>query len=239
MSLYYPALRAKGPLPSLLSFHPRQLIMSGFTVLWASRLGSFLYQVRPASYASSDILPLTPVPTSEFKDRVPTRALMRSRRNLPASPARGSSRESGSRSPRCPSMPFVFSFYHYDLTMNLTVFTDRSTRSRRRRNPPSVVATLSEQRCGSERSRSRSWPTDRRVPGGRGRTPRSTTRSSSRVVRFSLPLFWFFSNPRLSLSSPRPLEPLEAPEVSPLRCLSLCARIRKLIGIRDTATLEK
>lgn len=44
VSLYYPALRNKTPLPSLLSFHPRQLAMSGFAILWAGRLGSFLFQ---------------------------------------------------------------------------------------------------------------------------------------------------------------------------------------------------
>lgn len=71
VSLYYPAYRAKLPLPNILSFHPRQLVMSesqrrekkhpccaaglglmmnervpgGFTVLWAGRLGSFLFGV--------------------------------------------------------------------------------------------------------------------------------------------------------------------------------------------------
>ncbi|ORY66663.1 DUF1295-domain-containing protein [Leucosporidium creatinivorum] len=44
LSLYWRPLTAGKPLPSLLSFHPRQLIMSGFCVLWAGRLGSFLFQ---------------------------------------------------------------------------------------------------------------------------------------------------------------------------------------------------
>jgi len=54
LSLYLPALRARSlarsqglPIPSFLtlsSFHPRQLIMSGLTLLWAFRLGSFLFQ---------------------------------------------------------------------------------------------------------------------------------------------------------------------------------------------------
>ncbi|KAM0746078.1 DUF1295-domain-containing protein [Meredithblackwellia eburnea MCA 4105] len=44
VSLYYPHLRAKAPLPNILTFHPRQLVMSGFAVLWAGRLGSFLFQ---------------------------------------------------------------------------------------------------------------------------------------------------------------------------------------------------
>ncbi|KAI7952411.1 hypothetical protein MJO29_008042 [Puccinia striiformis f. sp. tritici] len=50
VSLYYPSLRYKllhnsaAPLPRISSFHHRQLIMSGFTCLWATRLGSFLYQ---------------------------------------------------------------------------------------------------------------------------------------------------------------------------------------------------
>ncbi|MBW0460329.1 hypothetical protein O181_000044 [Austropuccinia psidii MF-1] len=49
-SLYYPSLRHKvlhnpaSPLPKLSSFHNRQLIMSGMTCLWATRLGTFLYQ---------------------------------------------------------------------------------------------------------------------------------------------------------------------------------------------------
>jgi hypothetical protein len=54
LSLYLPALRARSlaksqglPIPSfppLSSFHPRQLIVSGLTLLWAFRLGSFLFQ---------------------------------------------------------------------------------------------------------------------------------------------------------------------------------------------------
>ena len=54
LSLYLPALRARSlarsqrlptpGFPSLTSFHPRQLIMSGLTLLWAFRLGSFLFQ---------------------------------------------------------------------------------------------------------------------------------------------------------------------------------------------------
>lgn len=44
VSLYYPALRSKSPLPNILSFHPRQLVASAFTILWAGRLGSFLFQ---------------------------------------------------------------------------------------------------------------------------------------------------------------------------------------------------
>lgn len=50
-SLYAPALRSrfyegnKLPLPSITSFHSRQLIMSGLTMFWAVRLGSFLFQV--------------------------------------------------------------------------------------------------------------------------------------------------------------------------------------------------
>ncbi|KAI5475459.1 hypothetical protein MNV49_001350 [Pseudohyphozyma bogoriensis] len=44
VSLYYPALRSKAPWPKIGDFHPRQLVMSAFTVLWAGRLGSFLFQ---------------------------------------------------------------------------------------------------------------------------------------------------------------------------------------------------
>jgi len=50
LSLYLPSLRARSfaksqglPLPrfpGITSFHPRQLIMSGLTALWAARLGS-------------------------------------------------------------------------------------------------------------------------------------------------------------------------------------------------------
>lgn len=49
ISLYYPALRTKWatsnktPLPSLSSFHPRQLLLSAGTAIWAARLGSFLF----------------------------------------------------------------------------------------------------------------------------------------------------------------------------------------------------
>ncbi|KAF7317121.1 S5A-REDUCTASE domain-containing protein [Mycena chlorophos] len=48
VSLYYPALKAKfwngvpGPLPSLLSFAPRQLLVNAALGLWSVRLGSFL-----------------------------------------------------------------------------------------------------------------------------------------------------------------------------------------------------
>jgi len=48
-SLYYPTLRSryylglKTPFPALTSFHPRSLILSGLTALWAARLGSFLF----------------------------------------------------------------------------------------------------------------------------------------------------------------------------------------------------
>lgn len=54
MSLYLPSLRARSlafanrrplpPIPSLIQFHPRQLILSGLTALWAARLGTFLFQ---------------------------------------------------------------------------------------------------------------------------------------------------------------------------------------------------
>ncbi|KAG0145710.1 hypothetical protein CROQUDRAFT_671617 [Cronartium quercuum f. sp. fusiforme G11] len=50
LSLYYPALRARlfykssKPFPRITSFHSRQLLMSGFTCIWATRLGTFLYQ---------------------------------------------------------------------------------------------------------------------------------------------------------------------------------------------------
>jgi len=49
VSLYYPALRHRLlvnpalPWPPLRSFHPRQLVMSALTCLWAARLGSFLF----------------------------------------------------------------------------------------------------------------------------------------------------------------------------------------------------
>jgi hypothetical protein len=61
VSLYYPSLRYKllhnlaAPLPSLSSFHRRQLIMTGFTCLWATRLGSFLYQVRRVHSTKDEI----------------------------------------------------------------------------------------------------------------------------------------------------------------------------------------
>ncbi|KAJ7645386.1 hypothetical protein B0H17DRAFT_1104079 [Mycena rosella] len=48
ISLYYPALRAKfldgkpGPLPSIMSFAPRQLLLSAALGIWSMRLGSFL-----------------------------------------------------------------------------------------------------------------------------------------------------------------------------------------------------
>lgn len=49
-SLYWPSLRGRlllgrtDPLPGLGAFHPRQVIMSGLTALWAGRLGTFLFQ---------------------------------------------------------------------------------------------------------------------------------------------------------------------------------------------------
>ncbi|KAJ7116467.1 hypothetical protein C8R44DRAFT_792616 [Mycena epipterygia] len=48
VSLYYPALRSKfidgklGPLPSIMSFAPRQLLLSAALGIWSVRLGSFL-----------------------------------------------------------------------------------------------------------------------------------------------------------------------------------------------------
>lgn len=54
-SLYYPSLRAKylmgstAALPAITAFHPRALIMSGLTMLWAGRLGSFLFAVSAPS----------------------------------------------------------------------------------------------------------------------------------------------------------------------------------------------
>ncbi|PWN50037.1 DUF1295-domain-containing protein [Violaceomyces palustris] len=54
LSLYLPSIRARwitegsltriSALPPISSFHPRQLIMSGLTIFWAARLGTFLYQ---------------------------------------------------------------------------------------------------------------------------------------------------------------------------------------------------
>jgi len=44
LSLYYPFLRRGLPLPSPLSFAPRQLLATAGVSLWAARLGSFLYQ---------------------------------------------------------------------------------------------------------------------------------------------------------------------------------------------------
>jgi len=50
-SLYFPTLRARyllnqrtTPFPSITSFHSRQIIISSMTVIWAARLGSFLFQ---------------------------------------------------------------------------------------------------------------------------------------------------------------------------------------------------
>ncbi|KAH0612288.1 uncharacterized protein H6S33_010340 [Morchella sextelata] len=53
LSLYFPAYRARSlaaaeglPIPvwpAFTDFHPRQLILSGLTALWAARLGSFLF----------------------------------------------------------------------------------------------------------------------------------------------------------------------------------------------------
>ena len=51
-SLYYPSLKARYilgkdvPLPSITSFAPRQLLISGCLVLWSSRLGTFLFSVN-------------------------------------------------------------------------------------------------------------------------------------------------------------------------------------------------
>ncbi|KAG6896655.1 hypothetical protein C0992_006854 [Termitomyces sp. T32_za158] len=48
VSLYYPSLKAKfvdgasGPLPSLMNFAPRQLLLSAALGIWTARLGSFL-----------------------------------------------------------------------------------------------------------------------------------------------------------------------------------------------------
>ncbi|SCZ97592.1 BZ3500_MvSof-1268-A1-R1_Chr4-3g07277 [Microbotryum saponariae] len=44
VSLYWRPLRAGLPLPSPLTFHPRQIVMSAFCCIWAGRLGSFLFQ---------------------------------------------------------------------------------------------------------------------------------------------------------------------------------------------------
>lgn len=50
-SLYWPSLRSKfilgtagATIPAITAFHPRQLVMSGITALWAGRLGTFLFQ---------------------------------------------------------------------------------------------------------------------------------------------------------------------------------------------------
>ena len=51
VSLYYPAMRDKfylgkpGPLPSITSFAPRQLLLSGCLAIWCTRLGIFLASV--------------------------------------------------------------------------------------------------------------------------------------------------------------------------------------------------
>lgn len=60
-SLYWPSLRAKfllgskAALPALTAFHPRQLLMSGMTLFWAGRLGSFLFQVGNDMYGMRQI----------------------------------------------------------------------------------------------------------------------------------------------------------------------------------------
>lgn len=52
VSLYYPALKSKfldgraGPLPSVWSFAPRQLLLSVAIGIWSARLGTFLAAVR-------------------------------------------------------------------------------------------------------------------------------------------------------------------------------------------------
>lgn len=43
-SLYFPAKRPGMATPSLFSFHARQLLQTAGVMLWAGRLGSFLYQ---------------------------------------------------------------------------------------------------------------------------------------------------------------------------------------------------
>lgn len=108
VSLYYPSLRAKGPLPNILSFHPRQLIMSGFTCLWASRLGSFLYQVRSSSRDNVAVgEELIQLIHSESNGLDPTRVSTRLRQSQHPSPERGSCRVSGSRSQRSRFTPSV------------------------------------------------------------------------------------------------------------------------------------
>lgn len=53
ISLYFPVLKEKLYLgnemefPSLLSFSPRQVLLSSCVALWSTRLGSFLLTVRP------------------------------------------------------------------------------------------------------------------------------------------------------------------------------------------------
>lgn len=47
-SLYFPTLRSRlagnyVPIPRITSFHPRSVILSALTALWAGRLGSFLF----------------------------------------------------------------------------------------------------------------------------------------------------------------------------------------------------
>lgn len=66
LSLYLPALRARTALPSLLSFHPRQLIASGFCVLWAARLGSFLAERVHRTGDSRFDGPSTPFASAEL-----------------------------------------------------------------------------------------------------------------------------------------------------------------------------
>jgi len=44
ISLYYPALRARVPLPPLRSFAPRQLLLTAALGIWSARLGSFLVE---------------------------------------------------------------------------------------------------------------------------------------------------------------------------------------------------
>ena len=92
-SLYFPTLRSRFylgqnvPFPAITSFHPRQLLISGLTVLWAGRLGSFLFQVRCYLYTSTIKLNFL-IRGSASTARI--RALTRSRRTRSSSLASGS-----------------------------------------------------------------------------------------------------------------------------------------------------
>ncbi|GAA95410.1 uncharacterized protein L969DRAFT_85091 [Mixia osmundae IAM 14324] len=72
MSLYYPALHAKFvqgksvPFPAITSFHPRQLLLSGFTILWAGRLSSFLFQRIQKHGSDSRFDDIKPYPLKFF-----------------------------------------------------------------------------------------------------------------------------------------------------------------------------